>query len=75
MDWFDLLAVQGTLKSLLHHRKAPLKGIKQGWSMFFMHFRKIAVAHSGEQFGKNQTRRGEADAVSAAVTQAGSEPW
>ena len=43
--------------------------------MFFMHFRKIAVAHNGEQFGKNQTRRGEADGVSAAVPQAGSEPW
>ena len=80
-DWFPLgltglisLLSKG-LSNLLQHHKAPLKGIKQGWSMFFMHFRKIALEHCGEQFGKDQTRRWEADGVSAAVTQDGSEPW
>ena len=43
--------------------------------MFFMHFRKITLEHCGEQFGKDQTRQWEADGVSAAVTQDGSEPW
>ena len=80
-DWFPIgltgwISWQSKgLSSLLQHHKAPLKGIKQGWSMFFMHFRKITLEHCGEQFGKDQTRRWEADGVSAAVTQDGSEPW
>ena len=33
MDWLDLLAVQGTLKSLLHHH-SPKASVLQ-WSAFF----------------------------------------
>ena len=34
MDWFDLLAVHGTLKSLLQHHS--LKPLILQWSAFFM---------------------------------------
>ena len=40
IDWFDLLAVQGTLRSLLQHHR--LKIFNLCWSVFFM----VQISHS-----------------------------
>ena len=48
IDWFDLLAVQGTLKSLLHH---SLKASIIWFSAFFM----ILLSHSYMTTGKTIT--------------------
>ena len=37
MDWLDLLAVQGTLKSLLQHHRSKAS-ILQGWALFIVQF-------------------------------------
>ena len=41
MDWLDLLAVQGTLKSLLQHQKETIAKINKAKSWFFERINKI----------------------------------
>ena len=54
MDWLDLLAVQGTLKSLLQHRSSKAPILER--SAFFMaqlshpHTTPGETHHSGSQF-------------------------
>ena len=57
MDWLDLLAVQGTLKSLLQHRSSNAS-IRR-CSAFF----KIQFSHPYMTTGKNLTRRTFVDKV------------
>ena len=45
-DWFDLLAVQGTLKSLLQHHNSKVS--IRWWSVFFM----IQLSHPYMTTGK-----------------------
>ena len=47
MDWFDLLAVQGTLKSLLHHHSSKASILQH--SAFFI----VRLSHSYMTTGKN----------------------
>ena len=47
ITWFYLLAVQGTLKSLLHHH-SPKASVLQGCSTFFM----VQLSHSYMTTGK-----------------------
>uniref|UniRef100_A0AC11EDA5 Uncharacterized protein n=1 Tax=Ovis aries TaxID=9940 RepID=A0AC11EDA5_SHEEP len=47
MDWLDLLAVQGTLKSLLQHHSAKPSIVQ--WSAFFI----VQVSHPYMTTGKN----------------------
>ena len=37
MDWLDLLAVQGTLKSLLQHHSSKASILRCSWSNFHIH--------------------------------------
>ena len=58
MDWLDLLAVQGTLKSLLQHRSSKVSILQH--SAFFM----VQLSHSYMTTGKTialttQTFHGE----------------
>ena len=46
MDWFDLLAVQGTLKSLLHHHNSKVSVLQH--SAFFM----VQLSHPSMTTGK-----------------------
>ena len=46
MDWFELLAVQGTLKSLLHHHSSKASILQH--SAFFM----VQVSHPYMTTGK-----------------------
>ena len=46
IDWFDLLAVQGTLKSLLHHHSSKASVLRH--SVFFM----VQLLHSYMTTGK-----------------------
>ena len=46
IDWFDLLAVQGTLKSLLHHQSSKASVLRH--SVFFM----VQLLHSYMTTGK-----------------------
>ena len=46
MDWLDLLAVQGTLKSLLQHHSSKASIIQ--WSDFFM----VQLSHLYKTTGK-----------------------
>ena len=47
MDWLDILAIQGSLKSLLHHQN--LKASVLGHSAFFM----VQLSHPYMTTGKN----------------------
>ena len=49
MDWFDLLAVQGTLKSLLQHHSSKASILQR--SAFFM----VQLTHPYMTTGKNIT--------------------
>ena len=49
IDWLDLLAVQGTLKSLLQHRSSKLSILK--YSAFFM----VQLLTSVHEYWKNQS--------------------
>ena len=49
MDWFDLLAVQGTLKSLLQHHSSKASILRQ--SAFFM----VQLSHLYMTTGKNHS--------------------
>ena len=49
MDWLDLLAVQGTLKSLLQHQSSKASILRR--SAFFM----VQLSHSYMSAGKNIT--------------------
>ena len=46
MDWLDLLAVQGTLKSLLHHQSSKASILQ--WSAFFI----VQLSHPHRTTGK-----------------------
>ena len=49
IDWFDLLAVQGTLKSLLQHHSSKISILQQ--SDFFM----VQISHPYMTTGKNHS--------------------
>ena len=57
MDWLDLLAVQGTLKSLLQHHNSKASVLQQ--SAFFMVQLSLSYMTTGETlaFTKSQGRR------------------
>ena len=57
IDWFDLLAVQGTLKSLLQHHNSKASVLQQ--SAFFMVQLSLSYMTTGETlaFTKSQGRR------------------
>ena len=57
MDWLDLLAVQGTLKSLLQHHSSKASTLRQ--SAFFI----VQLLHPYMTTGKTLTRRTFVDKV------------
>ena len=57
MDWLDLLAVQGTLKSLLQHRSSKASILWR--SAFFI----VQLSHPYMTTGKTMTRRNFVDQV------------